>query len=602
MKQHILPILVAICMFSVFGCSLDDPPTCGNGTLDNDEECDGNDVRQFTCRDGYYPNYSASNVKTRCVSCKIDKEVACKQEPESCNNGQLDPNEECDGEKHLASVCPVGTVDNYNSVNPELRCKYCQIDKSLVCTKESVVNPCGNSVLDPDEECDGNQHIADLCDTNMQDVYNSADPSQRCINCKLNKDIACKPKSFCGDNILDANELCDGEAKQENPCTLYGASFVLTETYNKSMCQNCMVAAEYCHSTQAICGNGILEEGELCDGNEVVEKPCDDGYILQYEYTPDMCTQQCKISKLACIKDEAVCGNGKFEPGEICDGDGVMANPCESGFMLKSEYSKSMCTQDCNIAEGNCIEDPAVCGDGKIENTELCDKTTVEEEYYDEDFEEYMTRKVTVSIFPEGVQCKPPTISSEDWPWYELKDDYIQYNTCMTGTKSNCRAIKRYDNNGICSLKSNYTIMTSGIKSCQTSITEKDGILVSTIDMTGNSFTADKTIEAAIICRLGAINTNTVSYLVDIKANPDSIPFSNVSIDSQSTIKLDKSTLKEPGEYHCFTVLRTNNAGTRSELYACDHSTGEPKYAVQCVVDACLDITGDFVEYSFTLN
>src|SRR5699024_5037223 len=79
------------------------------------------------------------------------------------------------------------------------------------------------------------------------------------------------------------------------------------------------------------CGNGVLDEGEVCD----------DG---RRNGQPNQCSQFCDGTT------PAVCGNGVVEEGEDCDDVGMSAR----------------CNDDCTAA---------VCGDGII-NTwagEVCD-------------------------------------------------------------------------------------------------------------------------------------------------------------------------------------------------------------------------------------
>lgn len=102
------------------------------------------------------------------------------------------------------------------------------------------------------------------------------------------------------------------------------------------ICQNgaCVDAP----STQCICGNGQLDEGEECDdGNSASE---------------DGCSSSCK-------KEAPRCGNGIREAGEGCDdGDLDDGDGCSSSCQI--EYDSSTFS---------------VCGDGIVSGCEECDGT-----------------------------------------------------------------------------------------------------------------------------------------------------------------------------------------------------------------------------------
>ena len=75
----------------------------------------------------------------------------------------------------------------------------------------------------------------------------------------------------------------------------------------------------------AVCGNGVVETGEECDGANTC------GGLLLFCNT----SCQCKTLSIVTIVPAAVCGNGVVESGEACDGPGT----CGSNFMI--------CTSSC---------------------------------------------------------------------------------------------------------------------------------------------------------------------------------------------------------------------------------------------------------------
>ena len=111
--------------------------------------------------------------------------------------------------------------------------------------------------------------------------------------------------STCGNNDLEAGEECDGEAG----CTI---DCIWEETAGEiaagEIAAGEVVAGEVVAGEMApICGNGIVEVNEECDGG-------------------DDCTNNCTIMP----PPSPVCGNGVRESGEECDGGLGCALDCTS--------------------------------------------------------------------------------------------------------------------------------------------------------------------------------------------------------------------------------------------------------------------------------
>ena len=79
----------------------------------------------------------------------------------------------------------------------------------------------------------------------------------------------------------------------------------------------------------AVCGNGIVEEGETCDTRGIVTDACEYG---QADCT--LCNDSCQLVKQA----GSYCGDGIVDTafGETCDdGDDITTDSCPSGFDKK---------------------------------------------------------------------------------------------------------------------------------------------------------------------------------------------------------------------------------------------------------------------------
>ncbi len=137
----------------------------------------------------------------------------------------------------------------------------------------------------------------------------------------------------------------------------------------KSFCKSVLVLSmficfEACNDSNenSVCGNGILEEGETCEGTNFSGLTCE---FFGYRAGELICSQTCEIELSSCRK--SVCGNGIIEDTEQCDSTNMNGNTCESfGFSSGS----LICNSQCDFDTSNCI---SICGNGRKEVDEECD-------------------------------------------------------------------------------------------------------------------------------------------------------------------------------------------------------------------------------------
>lgn len=80
--------------------------------------------------------------------------------------------------------------------------------------------------------------------------------------------------------------------------------------------------------TQGFCGDGLIQEGETCDGLNVGDHTCES---LGLGSGTLVCNTTCNgFLKAACAP--ITCGNGQLDKdmGELCDGDQLDDKTCES--------------------------------------------------------------------------------------------------------------------------------------------------------------------------------------------------------------------------------------------------------------------------------
>lgn len=222
--------------------------------------------------------------------------IRCRlSHPELCGNSRLDPGEQC---------------DDGNNIDGDDCSSSCQSER----LKAKNIVVCGDGMVQLGEECDdGNRDNADACTND------------------------CKPPR-CGDGISQKGEECDdGNEANDDGCT--------------SACKLPRL------------GDGVTQKGEECDDGNPVNN--------------DGCTNAGKRPR---------CGDGILQSGEECDGDD---SPCGGGGTcnnatckcVRCEVVGDQCTSDADCqhlqsepyAQGNdCYQNVHVCGDSNCPGKKTC--------------------------------------------------------------------------------------------------------------------------------------------------------------------------------------------------------------------------------------
>ncbi len=307
--------------------------TCGNGVIEGSEACDdGEGEGKTSDDDGCSADCSEVEEGWACVK----PGEPCVELP-VCGNGKRERGEQCDDAQDPPEPGDGCSVD-------------CQLEDETGTVWEcpptgacSAVE-CGDGERARTEECDdGDKQDGDGCSS----------------LCEVEDGFRCSAsgcRAICGDGQILGDEECDdGDPDNfEAPKSLDGCS---------SSCRlepnfDCTGEPSSCIST-IICGNGVIDPGEVCDPGGRDGAPTVPAQADCYDWTS---------SKPCGGFDDIVpppqCGNGVLEPGEACDGDG----------------GTGACLNDCQqVAEGwecnavdYCIEVPQ-CNDGKIQKGETCD-------------------------------------------------------------------------------------------------------------------------------------------------------------------------------------------------------------------------------------
>ena len=116
-----------------------------------------------------------------------------------------------------------------------------------------------------------------------------------------------------------------------------------------------------------VCGNSTLEEGENCDSTII---NCIDLDPELYQAGWAKCSDDCSGYDLSdCIK-VYVCGNDLVEPGEVCDGN---PKDCADIDPEKYTYGAAPCYETCAGWDTVVCRNFSQCGNGLVEGEEICE-------------------------------------------------------------------------------------------------------------------------------------------------------------------------------------------------------------------------------------
>ena len=159
----------------------------------------------------------------------------------------------------------------------------------------------------------------------------------------------------CGNGLIDNGEQCEGTNLNGFSCVDLG--FMDGEL---ACGADCLFDATDC--SEVVCGDGLIGGNETCDGEALAEQSCE---TLGYTGGELACSDDCSaFDESGCYT--AVCGDGMVSGPEPCDGEDLGGNSCvDLGF----GGGELACLDDCSFDTAACLS----CGNGVIDDGELCD-------------------------------------------------------------------------------------------------------------------------------------------------------------------------------------------------------------------------------------
>ncbi len=357
-------------------------PLCGNGVLNDGEECDLGSTKNG------FSNCTKDCVELYCGDGLISPALKEECEPESEEVYGLDP---ATGElvietRYLAPMC--GAI-----------CTVPTCDKNGNCTggcKRNFLPACGGS---------------SATSTGLQQAAASAGPSSKASSMSASSGAAQVGAAgvVCGNAVVDTGEQCDDGNRLDtdactNSCRIAVCGDSVTAVWEQCDDGN-RVDGDSCSNTckSPACGDGIIQTSEECDdGNQLnndtctnacksprcgdqithtsLGEQCDDGNLVG----SDGCTNDCKIP---------TCGDAVQQTGEECDdgnrvdtdactnqcvmarcGDGTLqiaaGEECDDGNRVNTDGCNNLCKLP--LCGNNIREGQEECDDGNTSNNDSC--------------------------------------------------------------------------------------------------------------------------------------------------------------------------------------------------------------------------------------
>lgn len=220
--------------------------------------------------------------------------------------------------------------------------------------------------------------------TNCDDINLCVDGDGCCPpGCTPDNDNDCG-ESTCGNGTIEDGETCDGNCPtacdDQDPCTedrLEGSAEECTARCVYEPITTCAsgdgCCPASCDSTtdsdcSDSCGNGVVDEGETCDGN--CPTNCDDGDACTEDQligSAANCTAECTYNSItSCIDGDGCCPSGCTGSNDSdCSTNSVVGDSCTSGSDCGSGFNCAQAPVTDGYCTANCSSDSDCPGDAR---------------------------------------------------------------------------------------------------------------------------------------------------------------------------------------------------------------------------------------------
>lgn len=352
------------------GGSGEAPGVCGDGVLENGEQCDGLEPAGVDCQ-----SLGMGMGPLKCnQDCTFDTS-GCSNASQ-CGNNVREGNEYCDGQDTGGQDCA-----SLNLGQGALLCTAsCEFDTSGC----SLFEQCGNGVVEGNEQCDGYNLNGQSCGTVAGESYTGG--ALACLaDCTFDVTGCTSTGAVCGNDLLETGEACDGNQFQGGASCVslgFGGGQLGCDASCTVVTSGCTTAAEVCDNNvdddddgYVDCSDADCLSDEACGGSPEV---CNDGQDNDLDGYVDCDDADCSSDAACQTQGGEICDNG-------VDDDGILGCDCADFFCafdlgcLLAPSTETDCADgqdddlDCLVdcADDDCAADP-VCGGTP---PEVCDNS-----------------------------------------------------------------------------------------------------------------------------------------------------------------------------------------------------------------------------------
>jgi agmatine/peptidylarginine deiminase/subtilisin-like proprotein convertase family protein len=328
--------------------------SCGDGVVQEYEECEKNYLKGKTCHDFGF----AGGVLSCTDQCTFD--VSGCFGASTCGDGIVDPGELCDGD-----------IVNCNSLDPDVwesGIAHCNSDcmswdtSGCIPFEVAVPNDCeeeacvNNSTMNiPDNRPSGITSVINVGNFNA-----TVDTVKVVVNIThtWRGDLIVRLTSPQG-TVVTLHNRSGGSAKNLNIDTVLSnfngenpvGEWILFVSDNASRDIGTLDnwSIQITPDAPLLCGNGEIDEGEFCDGNNI---SCNELDPETWESGTANCNSTCSGWNTSSCTAYPVCGNNIVEAGEVCDGNTIS---CSNIPGKDWTNGTATCLNDCSgWNESNC--------------------------------------------------------------------------------------------------------------------------------------------------------------------------------------------------------------------------------------------------------
>ena len=402
------------------------------------------------------------------------------------NSGSSAQNNTCpDGQNCSIQMMCMGDKDCEDRTDGKTECNF----DSFTCEEPKIRPYCGNGIVDEHEDCDNSNLNSKSCEDLSGFIGGSLSckstcrfDTSKCVQCSSANLSKCQPNqicdaghcadpasTYCGDNIINGNESCDGSSLNQKSCADFPefvggdlscstscqfdtSGCVQCTSSNLSLCQPDQICDNgHCANPVLYCGDGIANQNEDCDGSDLNHKSCAD--IPGFDGGTLACNASCKFDTTACHPDDSQ--NCDIHP-DICNA----AQTCQ----------ESKChSKPCNYSSDPNKRSPSVCTNNHLI---VCTGTG----YYREDTSiGTCTEQNPCTVCPDGFAgctddansfCKDHRVSPDGLPYSCTQ--YVYPPMCVKNTGYMCGENGKYysTTNTRCSSSETCVLCQSGFIGC----------------------------------------------------------------------------------------------------------------------------------------